>query len=200
MIDEFQNCSSKNAKGFNRTLFGGRKFRVPHTFSHQSLSQIPEELKQALENTMRVCFALGQKDAEYYAPVLGDYDLLNVKHDVTDENARDRVHPERYKLNEIDRQWIAELKTLPIRTAYTRIENRTQKIRSLRHLPYRTPYSVVDKLITDYTKHLMTHISVVKRDVDGIVQTVTDTGQKLLPPPSYLLAEKIQRLRTTQEF
>jgi hypothetical protein len=200
IIDEFQNCTSKNEKGFNRTLFGGRKFKVPWTYSHQSLSQVSEELTDALENTARFCFAMGQRDAMYYAPILGGFDPLNIKHDVPDENARDRTHPERYKLNEIKHQWVTELKTLPIRTCYTRIENRTQKIRSLRHLPHTTPYAEVQKLIQQYTTALMTPLASVKREVDGITETAPLTSPKLLPAPRLLLEGRIRRQRTLEEF
>ena len=111
-IDEFQNFASES---FAVVLSEARKYGLSLIMAHQTLAQIPEELRSLiLGNTgIQVFFRLNRQDAQLLAKESFEYSGEEVK---TVSNLR----PVYWSLGEEWERHINELQTLPLRVCYVK--------------------------------------------------------------------------------
>lgn len=95
MIDEFPLFCSRDQTSLARILSECRKYRLHLGLAHQTITQLPgERIQGALENAkLKVIFGTGRQTAQ---AIVGDLFMPNpqaVKHEVSDETAKERSHP-----------------------------------------------------------------------------------------------------------
>ncbi len=95
MIDEFPFFCARDSTTLARILSEARKFAVLFGLSHQDVGQLAEgRMQGALENArLKVIFGAGRQTATAIAKELFMADTQAVKHEVTDETAKERTHP-----------------------------------------------------------------------------------------------------------
>ena len=95
MIDEFPLYCVRDATALARILSECRKYALRLGLAHQTITQLPtERLQGALENAkMKVVFGTGRQTAEAIVKELFMPDMRAVKHQVKDEDAKERTHP-----------------------------------------------------------------------------------------------------------
>lgn len=90
IIDEFSEFSAQSSEALARMLSQTRKYGLFMVMAHQTVDQVGERLKSALQNVgVDVVFALGPDDANYYARILGHVEPKTVSEQV--EEARESV-------------------------------------------------------------------------------------------------------------
>jgi len=111
-IDEFQNFASES---FSVILSEARKYGLSLIMAHQTLAQIPEELRSLiLGNTgIQVYFRLNRHDANVLAKEAFDYSGYEVK-------AVSDFRPIFWSLSEEWEHYVSELQNLPPRTCYVK--------------------------------------------------------------------------------
>lgn len=111
-IDEFQNFASDS---FSVVLSEARKYSLSLIMAHQTLSQIPEELRSLiLGNTgIQVYFRLNRHDASLLAKEAFEYSGHEVK-------GMSGFRPKYWSLGEEWERHIQELQTLPPRVCYVK--------------------------------------------------------------------------------
>ncbi len=112
-IDEFQNFATES---FSVILSEARKYGLCLTMAHQTLSQVPEELRSLiLGNTgIQVCFRINRHDAQILAKEAFEYSGYEVK--------TMHLHggPKYWSLGEEWEHHTEELQTLPPRFCYAK--------------------------------------------------------------------------------
>lgn len=95
MIDEFPLFCSRDQTSLARVLSECRKYRLHLGLAHQTITQLPgERIQGALENAkLKVIFGTGRQTAQAIVGDLFMPDPQAVKHEVTDEMAKERSHP-----------------------------------------------------------------------------------------------------------
>lgn len=95
MIDEFPLFCSRDQTSLARILSECRKYRLHLGLAHQTITQLPgERIQGALENAkLKVIFGTGRQTAQAIVGDLFMPDTQSVKHEVTDEMAKERSHP-----------------------------------------------------------------------------------------------------------
>ena len=111
-IDEFQNFASES---FSVILSEARKYGLSLIMAHQTLAQIPEELRSLiLGNTgIQVYFRLNRQDANVLAREAFDYSGYEIK-------AVSDFRPIFWSLSEEWEHYISELQNLPPRICYVK--------------------------------------------------------------------------------
>jgi len=111
-IDEFQNFANES---FSVILSEARKYGLSLIMSHQSLSQIPSELRSLiLGNTgIQVYFRLNRKDSQVLAKEAFQYSGYEVKYISS-------FRPKFWTLGEEWEHYVEELQNLPHRTCYVK--------------------------------------------------------------------------------
>jgi hypothetical protein len=111
-IDEFQNFASES---FSVVLSEARKYCLSLIMAHQTLSQIPEELRSLILGNagIQVCFRLNRHDAQILAKEAFSYSGYEVK-------SMSSHHPRFWTLGEEWERYIAELQDLPLRFCYVK--------------------------------------------------------------------------------
>jgi len=111
-IDEFQNFASES---FSVVLSEARKYGLRLIMAHQTLSQIPTELRSLiLGNTgIQVYFRLNRQDAQILAKEAFEYSGYEVK-------SISKFRPIFWSLGEEWEHYIQELQTLPLRICYVK--------------------------------------------------------------------------------
>ncbi len=131
IIDEAFTFLSQSGEAFGAILSQARKFGLHLTMGNQSWEQVPGRLRSSLQNVgMRVIFNLDHDDAVIAAPIVGRFEPLAIKHEVTDEAAQERSHPVFESLPEQWQRWAQAIQDLrtgdvhPPGEAFIRIRNR----------------------------------------------------------------------------
>jgi hypothetical protein len=111
-IDEFQNFASES---FSVVLSEARKYGLSLVMAHQTLSQIPEELRSLILGNagIQVCFRLNRHDAQILAKEAFSYSGYEVK-------SMSSHHPRYWTLGEEWEHYISELQDLPLRFCYVK--------------------------------------------------------------------------------
>jgi hypothetical protein len=111
-IDEFQNFASES---FSVVLSEARKYGLSLVMAHQTLSQIPEELRSLILGNagIQVCFRLNRHDAQILAKEAFSYSGYEVK-------SMSSRHPRFWSLGEEWEHYTAELQDLPLRFCYVK--------------------------------------------------------------------------------
>jgi len=111
-IDEFQNFASES---FSVVLSEARKYGLSLIMAHQTLAQIPEELRSLiLGNTgIQVCFRLNRHDAQILAKEAFSYSGYEVK-------TMSSFRPKFWTLGEEWEHYIEELQSLQPRVCYVK--------------------------------------------------------------------------------
>ena len=132
IIDEFSQFSAQSEEALARILSLMRKYKLFACLSHQTWSQISENLRGGLQNCLEIAFKLGRSDAEWAASRFGQFDPFLVKSEVADPNYVDRTHPVYFALHEQLEAMAQQLEGLRRREAYVRANGRTVKIKTQR--------------------------------------------------------------------
>jgi hypothetical protein len=111
-IDEFQNFASES---FSVVLSEARKYGLSLIMAHQTLSQIPEELRSLILGNagIQVCFRLNRHDASILAKEAFEYSGHEIK-------GISGFRPKYWSLGEEWERNIAELQHLPLRFCYVK--------------------------------------------------------------------------------
>jgi len=111
-IDEFQNFASDS---FSVVLSEARKYGLALIMAHQTLAQIPEELRSLILGNagIQVCFRLNRHDASILAKEAFEYSGHEVK-------GISGFRPKYWSLGEEWERNIAELQHLPLRFCYVK--------------------------------------------------------------------------------
>jgi len=111
-IDEFQNFASES---FSVVLSEARKYGLSLIMAHQTLSQIPEELRSLILGNagIQICFRLNRHDAQILAKEAFSYSGYEVK-------SMSSHHPRFWSLGEEWEHYISELQDLPLRFCYVK--------------------------------------------------------------------------------
>lgn len=111
-IDEFQNFASES---FSVVLSEARKYGLSLVMAHQTLSQIPEELRSLILGNagIQVCFRLNRHDAQVLAKEAFSYSGYEVK-------SMSSHHPRYWTLGEEWEHYVSELQDLPLRFCYVK--------------------------------------------------------------------------------
>jgi hypothetical protein len=111
-IDEFQNFASES---FSVVLSEARKYGLSLIMAHQTLSQIPEELRSLILGNagIQVCFRLNRHDASILAKEAFEYSGHEIK-------GVSGFRPKYWSLGEEWERNIAELQHLPLRFCYVK--------------------------------------------------------------------------------
>jgi hypothetical protein len=111
-IDEFQNFASES---FSVVLSEARKYGLSLIMAHQTLSQIPEELRSLILGNagIQVYFRLNRHDAQILAKEAFSYSGYEVK-------SMTSHHPRFWTLGEEWEHYVAELQDLPLRFCYVK--------------------------------------------------------------------------------
>jgi hypothetical protein len=118
-LDEFHQFVSQSSEALTGMMSQTRKFGMFVLLSHQTLDQIPETMRGALQNVeVEITFRTGREDAEHQAKVVGSVDPLTVKHVV--EEGEERSHPTFYSLGEQWEGWTQQVTGLKKRFAFVR--------------------------------------------------------------------------------
>jgi hypothetical protein len=137
LIDEFQDycANAGSAQTLARILAECRKFHLHLGLAHQTLSQIGSDLlKGALENAgIKAVFGIGRETAQALVEELFIPDLSQVKHEVENENSRERTHPTFFSLGEQWERYTQLAQRLPRRQALIQLpeQERVRRIRTL---------------------------------------------------------------------
>jgi hypothetical protein len=122
IIDEFASFCTPKGEVFSKLLSQARKFQVFLLVSHQTNSQLPEGLLQAIGNmTTEIFFRLSHDDAIYEAPRLFEHDPYRVKDSVKDEAQRDKHVPLYMSIQEGLDEKARALKNLHPQEAYVKM-------------------------------------------------------------------------------
>jgi Helicase HerA, central domain/TraM recognition site of TraD and TraG len=190
LIDEFQLFSSKDADQFTDMLSETRKFRVFLWMAHQTVGQMSERLRSAVQNAgVEVVFGLDREDSEYAARKIGRVNLEQVKHVVEDEQAEARTHPVFTSAAEQWERWTQSIQDLPVSEAFVtlkrremprpfrlqRVGTRTRLVRMMRVTRPELDVQVLAAVEREYLRRYFTpqaeverHLSALRlRDVDG---------------------------------
>jgi hypothetical protein len=117
VIDELQVVVSQSAAQLTSTLSETRKFNLFAVLSHQTLDQVPDRMRSALQNVeVDITFRTGRDDAEQQAKVVDNVDPFSVKHEVAEH--QERSHPTFFPLLEQWEGWTQELTKLKKRVAF----------------------------------------------------------------------------------
>jgi hypothetical protein len=136
IVDEFHSFSTQSSQAFSSMLSQTRKYGLYLGLAHQFWGQANQHLQEALQNTgIEVVFNVGRTDAEYMAKDLGRIDPLQVKHEVTDENAVEKTHPVFYNLGEQWQGFTEYLQDLKPRHFVFKVRGQKVKVGKTRHLP-----------------------------------------------------------------
>jgi hypothetical protein len=158
IMDEFSMFSASSEAALSRILSLARKYRLFLVLAHQTFSQVSERLRGALQNTITVSFRLGRSDAVWMAQQFGQFESYSVKHDVSDQEALQRVHPMYFSVGETYEEWAIELERLFVGDAYVKLRNRTEKIRTDKFPSPATPLEKLRELEESYAQELMTPV------------------------------------------
>jgi len=111
-IDEFQSFASES---FSVVLSEARKYGLSLIMAHQTLSQIPEELRSLILGNagIQVCFRLNRHDASILAKEAFEYSGHEIK-------GISGFRPKYWSLGEEWERNIAELQHLPLRFCYVK--------------------------------------------------------------------------------
>ena len=95
MIDEFPLFCARDQTSPTRILSECRKYRRHLGLAHQTIAQLPGgRIQGALENArLKVIFGTGRQTAETIVKELFMPNTRAVKHEVSDDEAKDRTHP-----------------------------------------------------------------------------------------------------------
>jgi hypothetical protein len=180
VIDEFQLFSSKDADQFTDMLSETRKFRVFLWMAHQTVGQMSERLRSAVQNAgVEVVFGLDREDAEYAARTIGRVDLERVKHVVEDESAEARTHPVYSSAAEQWEHWTQSIQDLAVSEAYLALKRRamprlfrshqmTTRVRRMQTLPVQKPAldaAVLAAVEQEYLRRYFTPQRAVERQL-----------------------------------
>jgi hypothetical protein len=115
-IDEFQNFASET---FGVVLSEARKYGLSLIMAHQTLEQIPEELRSVILGNagIQVYFRMNRKDAELLAKEAFIYDGYNVK---TVQMRSDRIDTRYWSLGEEWEKNFTQLQNLPPRRCFVK--------------------------------------------------------------------------------
>lgn len=78
-LDEFSMFSATTESSLGRILSLARKYKLTLWLAHQTWGQLPPKLANALQNTIKVAFAIGPDDARIIAPYFTNYDPEMIK-------------------------------------------------------------------------------------------------------------------------
>lgn len=95
MVDEFPLFCARDQTGLARILSECRKYRLHLGLAHQTIAQLPgQRIQGALENAkLKVVFGTGRQTAEAIVKELFLPNPRAIKHEVPDEQAKERTHP-----------------------------------------------------------------------------------------------------------
>jgi hypothetical protein len=123
------------AQTLARILAECRKFHLHLGLAHQTLSQIGSDLlKGALENAgIKAVFGIGRETAQALVEELFIPELSQGKHEVENENSRERTHPTFFSLGEQWERYTQLAQRLPRRPALIQLpeQERVRRIRTL---------------------------------------------------------------------
>jgi hypothetical protein len=185
-VDEFQDSVSLNQASFNMFLSEARKYRVWFVGANQYLGQIPPELLQGLQNTMRISLRL-EDDSLDMAQKIGKYNPDWDKRQPEDEEARKRTNPLPYNVQEEYELLANEIKELFVGEGFVKLEHRKEKFKALRIPPPTTAVSELIKLREWYARRLMIGRS---QALDAIDQSRTPNGAATPAENALLLSRK----------
>lgn len=154
-IDEFDKFSAQSATSLSDILAKCLKYRLYLTLANQTLSQTTESLLGALQNTATFMFTLGPTDAEKMAVWYCDYERQAKTHEVDDELARTRTHPQLENPHVTHEAWKHLLKGLPKRSFYAIFEDRRWLVKTRTLPPIRVGWDTIATLKRTYTERLM---------------------------------------------
>jgi hypothetical protein len=114
LLDEFPLFCSRDQTSLARILSECRKYRLHLGLAHQTIGQLPgQRIQGALENAkLKVIFGTGRQTAQ---AIVGDLflpDTKAVKHEVEDEEVKDRTHPVFWGLQDQFEGFVQKIQTL----------------------------------------------------------------------------------------
>jgi hypothetical protein len=156
VVDEFQDSVSTSQTTFNMFLSEARKYRGWFIGANQYLGQIPFELLQGLQNTMRISLRL-EDDAIQMAQRIGKYDPEATHREVSDEEAKKRVLPRDYMVQEQYELLANEINELDVGEGFIKLEHRKEKFKAMRFgEPTKTTNKQFQEVREWYARRLMT--------------------------------------------
>jgi hypothetical protein len=155
-------------------LSEARKYRVWFVGANQYLGQIPIELLQGLQNTMRISLR-PEDDSLQMAQKIGKYDPDWDKREPEDEEARRRTNPLPYNVQEEYELLANEIKELFVGEGFIKLENRKEKFKALRFPDPTTPIRELTRLREWYAKRLMVPRSDAIQTVESRLTPVETT-------------------------
>lgn len=135
-------------------LSEARKYKGWFVGANQYLYQLPEQLIQGLQNTMRISLRL-EDDSLQMAQKIGKYEPDWDKRQPEDEEARRCTNPLPYNVQEEYELLANEIKELFIGEGFIKLENRKEKFKALRSPDPTTPLSELMRLREWYANRLM---------------------------------------------
>ena len=178
-MDEFSQFAASSEESLARGLSLARKYKLSLGMAHQTFSQTSERIRGALGNTMRIAFKLQPDDAAWMAQQIGEYEPLEVKHRVEDENAQGRSHPVFYTVQESYERLKTTLKSLMPRHAIVKIGSGYTEIRTLTVPPTKTTREELEGIKEGFANRLLVPRERAIEQVDSI------NNETAKAPPRY---------------
>jgi hypothetical protein len=167
LMDEFSMFSATSEDGLARILSLARKYNLSLGLAHQTFSQTSERIRGALGNAMRIVFRLQPDDAAWMAQQIGEYDPLETKHVVEDEQAQGRSHPVFVSVQESYERLRTTLKALPPRHVIVKTGHEFAEFTTLDVPPTKTTKQQLDALKEIFARRLLTSRERAVALVDG---------------------------------
>ena len=138
LLDEFSQFMAQSETSLTRMLSETRKYGLFCVMAHQNWSQADERLKGALQNVgLEFIFKSGRMDAEYSAKLMGWVNVNSVKHQVVNQEAEERTHPQYFPMQEQWEQYVQQIQYLKPGHAFVRLPNDSVKKIKTNRLPDR---------------------------------------------------------------
>ncbi len=166
-MDEFSQFSATSEEGLARILSLARKYNLSLGMAHQTFSQTSERIRGALGNAMRIAFKLQPDDATWMAQQIGEYDPLEVKHEVPDKTMQERSHPVFYSVQESYERLRTTLKGLPTQHAVVKTRQGYETIETPYVPPTKTGREELERLKDGFARELLTSRAHAIALVDG---------------------------------
>jgi hypothetical protein len=155
-------------------LSEARKYRVWFVGANQYLGQIPIELLQGLQNTMRISLRL-EDDSVQMAQKIGKYEPDWDKREPEDEEARRRTNPLPYNVQEEYELLANEIKELFVGEGFIRYKHKLEKFKAA-YIPERqTNATKLDRVKQWYADQLMVPRSVAVPMVNALFSQTPDS-------------------------